>query len=311
MDELNLEILQRIGKFTKKLRKDVSKIPKSGVDITEIVDFVESSIFKEGFEPAFPCGVSVNDVAAHYTVYDEGYILKKGDLIKIDFGVSYDGFICDNAITIEIDDNQYEKLMMSNFEALNMALNSIKIGTTMGEIGKIIENVAKKNGFNTIHNLSGHQIRRNEVHCGLSVPNFSNNSTSCVEDDMELAIEPFFTLGEPRIKSSGWSNHLHLVSDKQVRDPIARKVLDCIKRNYPLLPFSKRWLLKDVISRLKPNSFFGFDKKTVNYAVKILKSNGILHEYEKLVSVDGSYISQFEDTVVFKDKKKIVITRID
>ena len=42
-------------------------------------------IFNEGYLPSFPCTVSINDMAAHYTVFDEGYILKSGDVIKIDF----------------------------------------------------------------------------------------------------------------------------------------------------------------------------------------------------------------------------------
>lgn len=298
MKKLDINILEKLGKLTHKLRVEVAKISQEGVDITEIIDFVENTIFDAGYLPAFPCTVAINEVAAHYTVFDEGYVLKKGDLIKIDFGISDNGFITDNAITIEIGTNEYKDLIDANLEALNKAIDKVDIGVTMSDIGKIVNTVAQDKGFNTIHNLSGHQITINDLHCGLHVPNYENKDLSKIEDNMELAIEPFFTQGEPMIKACGLSNILHLNKDTQIRDAIARKVLNHIKEKYPKLPFSKRWLLKT------------FDKRKVMYAIKLLKAKDIIIEYETLVSVDGSYISQFEDTVVFADNKKSVITRL-
>lgn len=297
MEKLDIEILEKLGKLTREIRKEVSTMPKPGMDITEIIDYVEKRIFDAGYLPAFPCTVSVNDVAAHYTVFDEGYILKKGDLIKIDFGISENGFITDNAITIEIEDNKYEDLMKANFEGLNEVMEKVQIGMSMAELGKIVHDVAKKHGFETIHNLSGHQIARNNLHCGLSVPNYDNNDQRKIEDNMQFAIEPFFTRGTNRIKNCGPSNILHLINDKPVRDPIAKKILMHIRERYPHLPFSKRWLLQ------------AFDKRKVLYALKILKSNNIIYEYEALATVDGSYVTQYEDAVVFVDGKKSIITR--
>ena len=72
MTQLNVEILKKLGALTKKIRSEVSEIPKVGVDITEIINYVEKRIFDEGYIPAFPCTVSVNEIAAHYTVFDEG-----------------------------------------------------------------------------------------------------------------------------------------------------------------------------------------------------------------------------------------------
>ncbi len=308
MEKLNEDILFEIGKFTRNLRKEVSSMPKVGMDITQIIDFVEKSIFERGYLPAFPCTVSVNDVAAHYTVFDEGYLLKKGDLIKIDFGVSKDGFITDNAISIEIEDNKHKKLMDANFEGLNAIMENIEISSTMSDLGKIVDGVARKHGFNTIHNLSGHQIGRNDLHCGLSVPNYENGDGRKVEDNSEFAIEPFFTYGSPKVKSCGPSNILHLTNNKPVRDPIAKKVLDFIKENYPYLPFSKRWLLKEVRENLGLEG--GLEKRKVLYALKVLKLNNIIYEYDALSTVDGSIVSQFEDAVIFSNGKKHIITRL-
>lgn len=309
MDKLNLEILEKLGKLTREIRKETSAMAKVGVDITEIIDYVENKIFSKGYLPAFPCTISVNEVAAHYTVFDEGYILKKGDLIKIDFGISESGFITDNATTVEIGTDKYKDLMSANLEGLNAIMEKIQVGITMSELGKTVHEVAKKRGYETIHNLCGHQIGRYNLHYGNSVPNYENGDSSKVEENMEFAIEPFFTEKCNKVKSCGPSNILHLRADKPVRDPIAKKVLEHIKENYPKLPFSKRWLVNDIMKKIKPG-VTAFDKRKVLYALKLLKSYNIIYEYDALATVDGSYVSQYEDAVVFVDGKKSIITRL-
>ncbi len=307
MEKLDLELLKKLGKFTHLLRTEVYEMPKKGMKISEIIDYVEKRIFSNGYLPAFPCTVCVNDMAAHYTIFDEDYELKESDVIKIDFGVSYDGFITDNAFTIEIGTNKYKDLMDANLEGLNRIMDFVNIGVKMEDIGEIVDSIAKKKGYNTIHNLSGHQISKNNLHCGLSVPNYKNLDTRTIKDGMELAIEPFFTTGEPKVKSVFNSNILHLDSHKPIRDPIAKKVLDFIKENFPHLPFSKRWLVKECRETLGLEG--GFDKRKVLYALKFLKSNKNIYEYDALATVDSSIVTQFEDTVVFADNQKCIITR--
>ena len=297
MEKLDLGILTEIGKFTRNIKEEVKKIPKEGTMISEIILFIENSIFKKGYMPAFPATVCINEVAAHYTYFDEDIELKKGDLIKIDFGICHKGFITDNAFTIEITTDKYKLLMQKNLEALNKVLDKIQVGATLDEIGKIVYDTAKENGFNTIHNLSGHQLKKNSLHDGLHIPNYANGSKQKIEEDAELAIEPFFKQGDPLVKSGKPSNILHLKNDAPIRDAIAKNVLAHIRENYPNLPFSKRWLLDK------------FDKRKVIYALKLLKRDKIIHEYEILESVDGSFISQFEETVYFDKDKKIILTR--
>jgi methionyl aminopeptidase len=198
--------------------------------------------------------------------------------------------------------------MDANLKALNKVMDVVNYSVKMEKLGETVNSVALENNFNTIHNLSGHQIARYNLHCGLSVPNFKNGDTREVFDNITLAIEPFFTRGEPRVKSSGSSNILHLNSDKPVRDPIAKKVLQFIRENYQFLPFSKRWLLSDIREKLGLDG--GFDKRKVLYALRVLKSQKIIFEYDALSSVDGEYITQFEDTVMFLDNKKEIITRL-
>ena len=309
MTTFDMDILNELGKFTKALRKEAILMIKEEASSLEIITYVEKKMFSNGYLPAFPCTICVNDMAAHLTVFDEDYILKKSDVVKLDFGVSKNGFITDNAVTVEIGTKTYEKLLEANLNGLHAAMEVVNLGVKMSEIGKAVNEIATKNGFNTIHNLSGHQISINDLHCGLSVPNYDNNDSRVVENGMELAIEPFFTVGSPKVKSAGNSNILHLVNYKSVRDPIAKKVLDHIKKNFPHLPFSKRWLLKEVAEELGIKDG-GFEKRKVLYAINALKSNSVIYEYDALSTVDGAIVSQFEDAVVFESGRKTIITRL-
>jgi len=300
MVALNVDILKKLGKFTKDIKKELIDIVKENISLLEITEFVENKITDNGYIPAFPCTICINEQAAHFTVYDEDITLKKGDVVKVDFGVCYQGFITDTAFTVEIGTDKYRDLLETNRNALDAALKIADFGVTMGEIGSVVHNVAKEKGFETIHNLSGHQIGNNDLHCGIHVPNYNNSSQEKITVDMELAIEPFLTVGDPLIKEARSGNILHLKQFKPVRDPIAKKVLEYIRNNHPVLPFSKRWLLKE------------FNKNKINYAINILKRNSIIIEYNVLVSNNNQIISQFEETIIFTDKKeKIVITNIE
>ena len=311
MEKLDLNILERLGALTKQIRKEASGMGKIGVSINEIINYIEKKIFDNGYLPAFPATVSINDVAAHYTIFDEEVILKKGDLIKIDFGISYKGFITDNACTVEVDSNEHEELMKANFNGLNAALEKANLNVPMSDIGLVVEAEAKKKGFNVIENLTGHQIAINNLHCGLSVPSYENGDMSRIEDNTEIAIEPFFTYGVPRVKNIGGGNILYLKNYKPVRDVIAKKVLAYIKEYYSILPFSKRWLVKEFVENLRNKTISkgAFDKRKVLYALRILKREGIIYEFDALATEDGALVSQYEDSVVFVDGKKSIITR--
>lgn len=312
MSELDLDILKKLGSFTRQLRKDVSGIIAEGVDITEIIDFIECRIFENGYLPSFPAMVSVNDMAAHYTVFDKGYKLKSGDVAKIDFGASKDGFITDNAFTVEITTKDHTELIETAKACLDAAVEVVDFDKSMAEVGGVVDQIAVKNGFNSIHNLSGHQIGKNDLHCGLSVPNLDNGDTSKVTGEMLLAIEPFITYGQPLIKACRLSNIVQLKNDKPVRDPIAMKILKHIRKNFPHQPFSKRWLwdeaLKDNLKGFP--CFEGFNKRHVVYGLSVLLKYGVLYEYDELGTVDGKIVAQFEDCVLFKDDSKTIITRL-
>lgn len=310
--KLNMTILTEIGIFSNKIRKEALNnfLESKYTSMSQVIEDIEGKIFRQGYIPAFPCAVSINDVAAHYTFFEENYTFEKGDIIKVDFGVSKEGFCTDCAFTVEYKSEKHKRLINANREALERQLELVDYGVPMKKLGEVAESVAKREGFRTIHELSGHQIGQNNLHCGMSVPNYENNDKRGVVENIELAIEPYFTLGTHRIKNSFASNILHLQNIRNVRDPFARKVLNYVKDNYPHLPFSKRWLVKEFMEKIYPETNTPFSKNELLIGLRSLQKEGIVYEYPTLVSRDGSINTQFEETVVFLDNKKTIITRL-
>ncbi len=103
------------GKIAAKTREMVENYDLINLSITEICDLVEGNIKKLGGKLAFPCNVSLNEVAAHCTadLDDHAEIIKEGDLVTIDLGVHINGFIADTATTISYN-SDYDTLNQKN-----------------------------------------------------------------------------------------------------------------------------------------------------------------------------------------------------
>ena len=82
----------KAGKIVSDIRGEASKMIKDGTLVIDLVEYVESEILKSGAEIAFPCNVSINEIAAHYTspANDETKF-KAGDMVKLDLGAMVDG----------------------------------------------------------------------------------------------------------------------------------------------------------------------------------------------------------------------------
>ena len=98
------------GKIVSDIRSKASKMITDGALVLDVVNYVESEILKTGAEIAFPCNVSINEIAAHYTSpAGDKTQFKAGDMVKLDLGAMIDGYIADSAVTVvasgNIDEN--------------------------------------------------------------------------------------------------------------------------------------------------------------------------------------------------------------
>ncbi|WP_461866178.1 type II methionyl aminopeptidase [Thermococcus sp.] len=282
-----MKLLLQAGEIARKVKSEVIKLIKPGASLYEIAEFVENRITELGGKPAFPCNLSINEIAAHYTPYKgDKTVLSEGDYIKIDLGVHVDGYIADTALTVRVGMDE-DDLMEASREALENAIATVRSGIQIREIGRVIEDTIRGKGFNPIVNLSGHKIERYKLHAGISVPNvYRAADTYVLKEGDVIAIEPFATTGAGQVIEVPPALIYMFVKNKPVRMPQARKLLNYIKTNYSTLPFAYRWLQK-----LMPDA-------QLKLALLQLDRAGAIYSYNILKEIRGGLVSQFEHTVI-------------
>ena len=288
---MNTSKILQAGEIAKQIKVYAKTIVKKGVPLLEIAEKIEAKIIELGGKPAFPCNLSMDNVAAHYTPSHDDTTLAHG-LIKVDFGVHIDGWVADTSLSFDLEGNSLNKKLIEAAEkALTKAQENFKEGISLGKVGSIIEKEIKSHGFSPVINLSGHQIEQYNLHAGITVPNVEDNDNIKVKKGL-YAIEPFVTTGSGRIHDGKPSGIYQLKEERNVRSPIAREILGYIAEEYQTLPFCSRWLVK----KFGTKALFG---------LKQLEDNGNLHHYSQLVEVEGSIVSQAENTILIDDKATI------
>jgi len=278
--------------------KLAEKKAKVDANLFDLAEEVESFIVNEGATCAFPINLSLNEEAAHYTPKWNGtYLLKETDLMKIDIGVAVEGYICDGAITVNLD-NKHAKQIEANELALANAISVASFGKPVERIGAEIEKTLKSKGFNPIYNLGGHGLGKNNIHSAPSIPNHSGGSSEDLEEGA-IAIEPFASTGKGQVNEAQSVEIFSLEKTFGVRNPTSRKLLDLMKK-FGELPFAERWLRKET-EKLKLESF------QVTVGLKELMKAGCLHTYPGLKETKGSMVTQVEKSLLILEDKTIVL----
>ncbi len=296
MDKAVIDKILNAGKIAQELRRYAREIVVKDKHLFEIADLIDKKISSLGAKPAFPVNLSINEIAAHYTPSFGDTTLAHG-LIKIDIGISVDGYIADTAFSVDLEDSiENKKLIDAAEAAVNASVSEFGIGKKLTLIGGKISDAIVKHGFTSISNLSGHSIERFVVHAGWTVPNFDSGQTDVLEEGL-YATEPFATNGLGRVRDGGKSGIYRIDGEGNVRDRFARDVLAWIADEYKTLPFAGRWVHAKFGSR-------GM------LALRQLEQVGVLYQYPQLVEVSGGKVAQAEHTVLLlEDGTKFVTTR--
>ena len=299
MDKETFDSYVKAGKIASQALDYGRKLIKVGASLLEVTEAVEKKIVELGGNFAFPSQISLNDIAAHYCAgFDDKIVFKEGDIAKLDVGVQIDGFVGDTACTVVLGNDEKLKLLAeASREALNSALKIIKPGVKLGEIGKIIHAEITKRGFAPVRNLSGHGLAQFIIHDKPSVPNFDTGSDEELEENQVIAIEPFASTGAGVIYESSNPTIFALDDIRPVRSPMTREVLKDLEK-YNGLPFAHRWLVKK----------HGLGK--ISFALRELKTLGMLHEFPPLPDKAHGIVSQAEHTVIIR-AKPVITTLLD
>ncbi len=296
MDQETLQKYVQAGEIAAEALEYGKSLIKDGTKVIEILDKIEEKIKDLGGEIAFPAQISLNEVAAHSCSSLSDETVLKGQVVKLDVGVHIDGYIADNALTVDLS-GKYENLIKASREALDNALKIVRPGVTLGEVGRVIHETITSYGFAPVKNLSGHGLGHYDIHTKPSIPNFDNGNENVLQEGDVIAIEPFASTGAGVVQESSPATVFTLINDSGIRDPITRNILIEIKK-YKGLPFAKRWLERK----------FGTPK--TNFALRQLNVKGCLQEHAPLFDQNRGIISQAEHSVIVMEEP-IVFTKLD
>ena len=263
-----------------------------GVRVDEVIDAIESFVLERDALVAFPPQISMDSFAAHDTARTDDDRVLSG-VVKLDVGVSYDGFIGDNALTIDLS-GEHAALLRACRSALDAAIAAAAPGAPIDFMSRAIEESITSEGFRPVVNLAGHGVDRFEIHTSPNVPNVAG-ARGVLEPGMTVAIEPFATNGFGRIKDSGEPEVFRQLAKRPIRDPIARRVLTLISQRRGL-PFSARWLAREV------------GAVRAKHALNILVQNQAVTSYAPLREVQDGVVAQFERTIHVLDDEIVVTT---
>lgn len=202
---------QRLAFVLQELKKAV----KPGISTLELDTLAEKLIRNGGDTPPFknytPHGakspfpaalcISVNDEIVH-GIPKKDCILKDGDIVSLDLGVTHNGMITDAAITVAVGEvsPEIEGLIADTERALAEGIKAARVGGRIGDIGSAIERVGNKGGYGIVRELGGHGVGH-AVHEEPYVPNYGTKGNGPIlKPGMVLALEPMFMLGGEEIR---------------------------------------------------------------------------------------------------------------
>jgi methionyl aminopeptidase len=214
--ETDIEALKAIGRICADTLRKMIDAARPGMTTLELDhlgrDLLEAQGARSAPElaynyPGATC-ISVSPVIAH-GIPDE-HVLSDGELIHIDVSAELDGYFADTGASTWINKRSPEvhKLLEATRLTLNKAVKTARAGRPLNEIGKTVQQEARKRGYNVIYELTGHGIGRGLHEEPGEVWNFYNpRDQRTLHEGLVLAVEPFLTTGQGRIREErdGWS----------------------------------------------------------------------------------------------------------
>jgi methionyl aminopeptidase len=214
-NSLEIENMRRSGEILTTVLDRLVDAARPGKKITELDKMAGELTRKMGGQPAFlnyqgfPANlcVSLNNEIVHAIPTDRK--LNYGDLVGIDYGVSYNGMITDAARTISIGkpSEDAQRLLTGCYEALQTAIEIVRDGVHVGDIGAAIEKKLNDYGLKVIYSLTGHGVGY-ELHEDPVIANYGQAGTGDVlKAGMTIAIEPIAAIGthDLYLADDGWT----------------------------------------------------------------------------------------------------------
>jgi methionyl aminopeptidase len=214
-----LEKMRRSGHIVRQVLEATRAIVAPGVSTMDLERVAEKKILEMGAVSAFKgyhdyprvlC-TSINNEIVH-GIPSEKRKLKAGDIVSIDCGVVLDGYYGDSAITVAVGGNdaltpELKKLLEVTEASLNRAIEKMRVGNSVGDVGAAVQDIVEANGFSVVREFVGHGIGT-KLHEDPQVPNYGAYGTGLkLREGMVFAIEPMVNAGKPgsRVLDDHWT----------------------------------------------------------------------------------------------------------
>ena len=204
-NSLEIENMRISGKILAHVLNFLSTRISEGMSTKDIAELAKSELKPTGGIPTFLgyygfpdiiC-ISVNDEVVH-GIPRRNRIIKQGDIVSLDFGVTYNGMITDAAISIIVGtpiDKKHVELLVQAERALMKGISNIRDGVKVGDISNSIQNILDNGKYGIVRDLVGHGVGH-ALHEEPNIPNYGNkNNGPLLSTGMTIAIEPMATLG--------------------------------------------------------------------------------------------------------------------
>jgi methionyl aminopeptidase len=188
-----------------------------GVSTKQLADIAVRELKALGGQPSFlgyqgfpdvVC-ISVNDEVVH-GIPRADKIIQSGDIVSLDFGVTYKGMITDGAISVIADkplSQKHSDLLKNTERSMHAGINTLHHNVRVGDIGAAVEAVLRGGKYGIVRDLVGHGVGH-ELHEDPNIPNYGRPNTGpWLEAGLTIAIEPMATLGTDRVFAAkdGWT----------------------------------------------------------------------------------------------------------
>lgn len=210
-----IEKMRRSNQIVAEILAEIKEVVRPGITTRDLAELAEDLLAKKKAKPAFkgyngfPAALctSINEEVVHGIPSDR--VLKEGDILSIDFGVIYDEYYGDAAITLPIGkiSPEAERLLRVAEEALYLAIEQARPENRLQDISAAIQQYVERQGFSVVRDFVGHGIGKH-LHEKPQVPNFGTPGRGIrLKPGMTLAIEPMINAGGPEviILEDGWT----------------------------------------------------------------------------------------------------------
>jgi len=214
-----IEIMRRANVIVAEVLAELKQKAAPGVTTLELDELAEERTLKKKAIPAFKgysvagrvfprslC-VSINEEIVHGIPSNR--VLREGDVVGLDYGVIYDGFYGDSAVTVGVGKvtEEAKRLMEVTERSLYTGIEQLHVGKRLGDLGAAVQRVVECAGYSVVRAFVGHGIGK-RLHEEPPVPNFGEPDRGIrLKEGMVLAIEPMVNVGgyEVEIKEDGWT----------------------------------------------------------------------------------------------------------